>query len=131
MQNKKNFAWLQAMIEKVTESIGQRIQKARIACGMSQTELARKLSVKPQSVQHWERGTSRPKTGRIQQLAQTLDVQPSWLLLNDNLQHQNRQSDNMGLNQDEALLVKMYRRMDTSRREFFNEIIDALATKIE
>jgi len=130
MQNEKIFAWLQAMIEKVTDSIGQRIQQARIACGMSQTELARRLSVKPQSVQHWERGTSRPKTGRIQQLAQILDVQPSWLLLND-IQHREHQLGDMALNQDEALLVKTYRRMDGSRRKFFNEIVDALVRNVE
>jgi len=51
-----------------------RIKKARIAAGMSQSALARTLGVKPQAIQHWERGASSPKTSRMGNLAVALNA---------------------------------------------------------
>lgn len=59
---------------------GDRIAKARAAKGMSQSELARALGVKPQAVQAWESGRTAPRSSRLQQVAQLLNVSIGHLL---------------------------------------------------
>jgi len=103
--------------------IGKRIQEARISCGMTQTDLAKTLGVKPQSVQHWERGASLPKSTRIHELAEALDVQPSWLL--PNADEQVDHSDET-LSFDETMMIRKYRKMDVVQRDILSEIANVL-----
>lgn len=46
---------------------------------MSQSELARALKVKPQSVQKWVAGTTTPLNKRIDQISRILGCSPGWL----------------------------------------------------
>lgn len=46
---------------------------------MSQSELARALKVKPQSVQKWAAGTTTPLNKRIDQISRILGCSPGWL----------------------------------------------------
>ena len=59
--------------------IGERIKIAREKIGISQSELARRVGVKPQSVQVWESGRNGPSRKRISILAKELIVTPHWL----------------------------------------------------
>lgn len=59
--------------------IGERIKIAREKIGVSQSELARRIGVKPQSVQVWEAGRNGPSRKRITILARELKVSPHWL----------------------------------------------------
>ena len=54
--------------------IGERIRHAREKIGISQSELARRIGVKPQAVQAWEAGKNGPSRKRIQALASELQV---------------------------------------------------------
>ena len=47
---------------------------------MSQSDLARHLKVKPQSVQQWVSGKSEPRGKRAKDIAQALGVEEVWLL---------------------------------------------------
>ena len=55
-------------------SLSQRIAEARKAAGLTQTEVARRLGIRPQSVQAWESGVSAPRARRLTELAQVLEV---------------------------------------------------------
>lgn len=55
-------------------SLSERIAEARKAAGLTQTEVARRLGIRPQSVQAWESGVSAPRARRLTELAQVLDV---------------------------------------------------------
>lgn len=59
----------------------QRIAEARARAGLSQSELARQVGVKPQSVQQWEKkGGTAPRGHRLNKIADTLGVTRAWLL---------------------------------------------------
>lgn len=55
-------------------SLSKRIAEARKAAGLTQTEVARRLGIRPQSVQAWESGVSAPRARRLTELAQVLEV---------------------------------------------------------
>ncbi len=61
--------------------IGERIKQARQLAGLQQEELARRLNLKPQSVNQWERGATSPRPYRYAQLVAALDqvVTLEWL----------------------------------------------------
>lgn len=63
-------------------TIGHQIAKARAAAGISQSELARALQVKPQAVQKWEAGGG-PRHARLTEIAQALGVTVSYLVADD------------------------------------------------
>lgn len=54
--------------------IGDRIAALRKEKGLSQSELARGLDIKPQAVQKWESGGSGPKASRLAEIAELLTV---------------------------------------------------------
>lgn len=58
--------------------ISERIAKGRQAAGLNQSELARRLGVKPQAVQKWEAGGA-PRREREQDIAKELGVSLAWL----------------------------------------------------
>jgi transcriptional regulator with XRE-family HTH domain len=59
--------------------IGKRIATARLAADLTQSELARRLKVTPQSVQSWEAGNSTPRPQRVQDIAAALGCNDAWL----------------------------------------------------
>lgn len=56
----------------MNENIGNRIKNLRVALGLSQSELARRLNVTPQAVQQWENGKNEPRGKRVDELAKEL-----------------------------------------------------------
>lgn len=61
--------------------VGERIKQARERASMTQSELARAVGVRPQSVQQWERGETDPRGKRMDAIAGALGVDKLWLLL--------------------------------------------------
>ena len=59
---------------------GKRIRTARIAAGMTQAELAKKLGIPYQSIGQWERGARKPKISTIQKIADALSCLPEYLI---------------------------------------------------
>lgn len=60
-------------------NIGERITTLRKEKDISQTELAKRLSVSRQAVSKWEQGSSTPDTERLIQLAEILDTEVEYL----------------------------------------------------
>lgn len=61
------------------KEIGIGIKNARLAVGITQAELARRLSVTPQAISQYERGEKKPKIETIKKIADALGV--SWFHL--------------------------------------------------
>jgi transcriptional regulator with XRE-family HTH domain len=62
----------------VDVEVGRRIRSRRLAKGISQTALGRPLGVTFQQVQKYEKGVNRVGAGRLQQIAELLDVPVSF-----------------------------------------------------
>lgn len=60
-------------------ALSDKISEARTAAGLTQSELARRLGIKPQSVQAWESGVSAPRARRLTQVAEVLGVSQAFL----------------------------------------------------
>ncbi|MCJ2132159.1 helix-turn-helix domain-containing protein [Methylobacterium sp. E-045] len=63
----------------VDRAIGLRIATLREAKGLSQTELGQHVGVTFQQIQKYEKGANRVSSGRLQQIAQFLEVPMSVL----------------------------------------------------
>lgn len=61
-------------------SLGARITQAREAARLSQSELARRLSVKPPTINKWEYNVTAPSREHLRELAIVLDASVAWLL---------------------------------------------------
>ncbi len=62
------------------DTVGDRIKRARERLGLNQSELARRVGVRPQAVQQWENGSNFPADrDRYEQIAKVLEVTPYWL----------------------------------------------------
>ena len=62
----------------VDRVVGQRVRARRMELGMSQSTLASGLGVSFQQVQKYESGKNRISSGRLWQIAQTLQVQVNY-----------------------------------------------------
>lgn len=60
--------------------IADRIKNLRISCGMTQSDLARKLNITRSSVNAWEMGISTPSTTYVVGLSQLFHVSTDYLL---------------------------------------------------
>lgn len=60
--------------------MGERLLELRKRSGLSQEELAARLSVSRQTISRWEMGTSKPDTDNILQLCQAFGVSADYLL---------------------------------------------------
>lgn len=60
--------------EAVIDEFGARLQRLRVRRGLSQSDLAAAMNVSAPSISGWEKGRARPKEGRIQALADLLQV---------------------------------------------------------
>ena len=61
------------------ETIGKRIQKARMAAVMTQRELAEAIYVHESLISQWENGRKVPSADQIKEIAAACDVNPQWL----------------------------------------------------
>jgi transcriptional regulator with XRE-family HTH domain len=65
----------------MSETVGERIRKARVKYGMSQAELARRVGLSFNAMNRIERGdTPDPRASRIRAIADVLHVSTDYLL---------------------------------------------------
>lgn len=82
---------------------GERIKAARVAAGLTQSELSSKLEVPFQSVSQWERGTRNPKLATIKRIANALGITVAEL---------------MGLSDVDAFKTELYTGADLGLAEY-------------
>jgi transcriptional regulator with XRE-family HTH domain len=61
-------------------TFGDRVAAAREQTGMSQSELAKRLGVRPATLRAWEDDLSEPRANRLSILAGLLNVSMMWLI---------------------------------------------------
>lgn len=85
---------------------GERIKAARIAAGMTQSELAEKVGVKFSAIHKYETGLIvNLKRDTIGKLAKALDVKPSYLLCVGD----EPEAEEVELSPEEAELIEIFR----------------------
>jgi transcriptional regulator with XRE-family HTH domain len=65
---------------KPSGTLGQRITEAREAAGLTTTQLAGNLGIRPATMGNWEANKSQPRGNRLTTIAGFLNVSPTWLL---------------------------------------------------
>ena len=96
-------------------SIGQRLKEARIARGMKQEELAAAVGVTKGAIGNYETEVSSPKDSILIKLMEVLGVDANFI-------YQDYMQSQFMLNNEELMLLTMYRGADDRARE------DALRT---
>lgn len=66
------------MSHPVDLHVGRKLKQIRTLRGLSQTDVARKLKLSFQQIQKYEIGSNRVAASRLFELAQILDVEPSF-----------------------------------------------------
>ena len=61
-------------------TLGDRIKEARVRCGLSQSELARRIGVRSQTINQWEHNKKKPSRDNVVRLVQVTQSSLSWLL---------------------------------------------------
>ncbi|MHB1681924.1 MAG: helix-turn-helix domain-containing protein [Bacilli bacterium] len=64
---------------------GDHLAKARKAAGMTQADLAKRLSISVRAIQHYEQGRSTPPLPKLQKIVEILGVSLSYFEANTNL----------------------------------------------
>jgi transcriptional regulator with XRE-family HTH domain len=62
----------------IDKHVGARVRMRRMMIGMSQEKLGEKLGITFQQIQKYEKGTNRVGASRLQQIAHSLSVPPSF-----------------------------------------------------
>ncbi len=75
--------------------IGKRIRALRLERGLSQTELGNLLGVTFQQIQKYEKGANRVAAGRLQRVAESLDVPITFFYSGNVEQHESTESDSV------------------------------------
>lgn len=68
------------LYSEIMKSISEIIIESRKNAGLNQSELARRLSITPQSVQAWESGRATPRASILSPLAHVLGIEPATLI---------------------------------------------------
>jgi transcriptional regulator with XRE-family HTH domain len=98
----------------VDVQVGQLIRAQRVALGMPQTALAKKLGLTFQQLQKYEKGTNRVSASRLLQIAEALEVDPHAFL-----------PRNGDANGDDTEAASLMKNIGTARLvRAFNEIKD-------
>jgi transcriptional regulator with XRE-family HTH domain len=66
--------------ERIGARVGERVRKARVMRGLSQTELGFYAGITASGIQHLERGKSQPSIEVLARIALALGVSADWLL---------------------------------------------------
>ncbi len=61
------------------KTLAQRLVQRRQELGLSQTDVASRMDITPQSVQQWEAGKTTPRGKRMTMLSSILQCSPEWL----------------------------------------------------
>ncbi|WP_262615656.1 XRE family transcriptional regulator [Staphylococcus arlettae] len=64
----------------MNSTFGENIKRVRLSKGFNKTEMAKKLGVSDAMVHLWEKGTNEPRMGRVQDIAEKLNVSVNELI---------------------------------------------------
>ena len=89
-------------------TFGDRVAGAREGAGLSQDELARRLGIRPGTLQSWEEDLSEPRANKLQMLAGVTGVSLRWLMTG---QGEGPQPPDSEMSEDAAALLTELRQL--------------------
>ncbi len=108
--------------------VGRRVREARVAKGMSQTDLGDQLGVSFQQVQKYEKGTNRVGASRLLQTAQALNVPVDYFFDGINETGSDEAPSNAKLSRKAiATATKLHQIPDDAMRREIIRLIDVAA----
>ena len=116
--------------DSVDRHVGSRVRRRRLIVGMSQEKLGEALGLTFQQVQKYEKGANRIGSGRLQQIAQTLQVPISYFYDGQGEDGSQRNPTPMELvvDKDSADLLKAFNSLaDQSMRQALLNMAQAAA----
>lgn len=105
-------------------AFNERLKEARIACGLTQEQLAIKIGVAKSTVTGYEKGNSEPNMLTVQKIMQTLGIDANFLWQDDM-----KQSLTTTLNKQELEHIKKYRSLSEYDKETVNGLVNRLSAK--
>jgi transcriptional regulator with XRE-family HTH domain len=113
-------------------AIGQRIRARRLTSGLSQVELADSLGISFQQVQKYEKGVNRVGSGRLQRIAEVLEVPVAFFFSEGNEAEAPSAGNPVGLEflttARSVRLIKAYSRIkDTKLQEKLVDLVEQIA----
>jgi len=103
------------------EKFEERLRKARQDKGLSQADLAKKASLQPSAVSHFETGTRSPSFENLRRLADALGVSIDYLL--------GRQTDEEAAGPVAQRLYRNFEKMTSDDQETIAEMAEMLRRK--
>lgn len=121
-----HFCRLQAM-----DTLAKRLRYARERAGFSQSELARRVKLRPQAIQFIEAGhVRRPRT--LVEIARALAVNPAWLLLGEGAvevgvrEAQSSYQGEPALSEEAVVVARLWMGLPKGQRLALKEVLLAL-----
>jgi len=112
-------------------AVGENIRTARLAAGLSQTELSSACEVSFQQIQKYEKGTNRVGGSRLMQIAEALNVPAATLLpasqkhaVTPKLRAPAILQDRIGMD-----IVKAWGKLSREQRIVIRDLIDAITSR--
>ena len=116
--------------KRVDDHVGERIRERRTMMGMTQENLANALQISYQQVQKYETGANRISAGRLYEIAQSLDVNVSYLFEGLEPASQPEPIAHGGKNRSTIELVRNFTEIDDSSvRSAVSGLIKTLSQK--
>ena len=110
------------MEDNFNKHLGNKLKLRRLALGLTQTKVAKAISVTFQQIQKYEKGTNGVSSIRIAQLSKYLKVPVSYFF-DDTLNDQNQ--NNLEINNlNYTFLVKLYSELNDSQKNRLLEYIE-------
>lgn len=109
--------------------VGQRVRARRLACGLTQARLAKRIGVTFQQVQHYENGVNRIGAGRLQRIATALDVPIAFFFENSTSAAQEARShaDSVLASERSSGAIRIVKALNRIERREVRNLIVALA----
>lgn len=100
------------------------LKSLRIAKGLSQQALARKLGCSQQSIHKYENHITEPDFHMLKTMADFFDVSIDYLIGYSSYAHKVETVQETDANKDELLLLRKYRSLTPSSKKLLQQLID-------
>ena len=95
----------------VDQGVGKRVKEARVACGMSQAELAEALGITFQQIQKYEKGSNRIAASRLMLLARVLDKPIEWFVADMRSAEAPEAAESQSVSRERMTLLNLFSRI--------------------
>lgn len=106
-------------------AFNDRLKEARVACGLTQEQLALKIGVAKSTVTGYEKGNSEPNMLTVQKIMKALNIDANFLW-QDEMSH----TTQLVITLDEKEHIKKYRTLDRHGKKAIDQLLDIEYTRV-